>query len=167
MRSAISRLNALELGVRARFLSALPHRCLGLTERRLGPGAYLRPLTMTMSSPVTMTPSFETEGNSAPASRQDEQHPDDIPLTSAEAETSTASDYESHRSRRNASRSSWHQGRRSCRHHENRHRLDMMGARPIFLDIHRHRAPREVSQQGWRNPGIHGPCIGAGPGAPC
>lgn len=86
VRSATSGLNAFELGVRARFLSALPYRCLGLTERTLDPGAHLRPLTM--------TPSFETEENSAPASRQDEQPPDDTPLTSAEAETSTASHYE-------------------------------------------------------------------------
>ena len=37
-----------------------------------------------MTNPVTTTPGFETEGNSAPASRQDEQPPEDSPLTNAE-----------------------------------------------------------------------------------
>jgi hypothetical protein len=37
-----------------------------------------------MSSPVTKTPRFETEGNSAPAAKQDERAPEDSPLTNAE-----------------------------------------------------------------------------------
>ena len=39
---------------------------------------------MTMSSPVTTTPNFEPEGNSALASRPDEQPAEDTPLTNAE-----------------------------------------------------------------------------------
>jgi hypothetical protein len=39
---------------------------------------------MTMTSPMTTTPDFEPEGNVAPACRQDEQPPEDSPLTNAE-----------------------------------------------------------------------------------
>lgn len=37
-----------------------------------------------MTSPVTTTPRFEPEGNSTPARRQDQQAPEDSPLTNAE-----------------------------------------------------------------------------------
>ena len=46
--------------------------------------AYLRPTTMTISSPATTTSVFETEGDSSPASRRDDQPSDDAPLTNAE-----------------------------------------------------------------------------------
>lgn len=37
-----------------------------------------------MTSPVTTTPNFEPEGNSAPGTRPDEQPAEDTPLTNAE-----------------------------------------------------------------------------------
>lgn len=64
-------------------LRAMPHRCRWRTERTLGSEAYLRPLTFRMNIPVP-TPKIDPEGNSAPASRQDEQPPEDSPLTNAE-----------------------------------------------------------------------------------
>lgn len=39
---------------------------------------------MTMTSPVTTTPNFEPEGNSAPGTSPDEQPAEDTPLTNAE-----------------------------------------------------------------------------------